>query len=105
MGKCNNKTKQKQNWRNEKSMGKLRNLLGCTAWKVSKYGVFSGLYFPVCELNTEIYSVNLRIQSENRKIRTRKNSVFGHSVRIVDYDHVKRRIQLADNTMEAMNKT
>ena len=31
------------------------------AWKVSKYGVFSGPYFPVFELNTGIYSVNLRI--------------------------------------------
>ena len=38
-----------------------------TAWKVSKYGVISGLYFPVFGLNTEIY---LRIQSEYRKIRT-----------------------------------
>ena len=47
-------------------------------WKVSKYWVFSGLYFPVFRLNTEIYSVNLRIQSKCRKIRTRKNSVFGH---------------------------
>ena len=28
-----------------------------TAWKVSKYGVFSGPYFPVFGLNTEIYSV------------------------------------------------
>ena len=45
---------------------------------MSKYGVFSGPYFPVLGLNTEIYSVNLRIQSEYRKIRTRKNSVFGH---------------------------
>ena len=49
-----------------------------TAWKVSKYGVFSGHYFPVLELNTEIYGVYLRIQSEYRKIRTRKNSVFEH---------------------------
>ena len=47
-----------------------------TAWKVSKYRVFSGPYFPVFGLNTEIYS-NLRIQSEYRKIRIRKNSVFG----------------------------
>ena len=53
-------------------------LLTYTAWKVPKYGVFSGLYFPVFSLNTEIYGVNLRIQSECRKIRTRKNSVFGH---------------------------
>ena len=37
---------------------------------------FSGPYFPVFGLNTEIYEVNLRIQSEDRKIPTRKNSVF-----------------------------
>ena len=49
-----------------------------TAWKVSKYRVFFFLYFPVFRLNTEIYSVNLRIQSECRKIRIRKDSVFGH---------------------------
>ena len=39
--------------------------------------VFSGPYFPVFGLNTKIYSVNLCIQSAYRKIRTRKNSVFG----------------------------
>ena len=34
-----------------------------TVWKVSKYGVISGPYFPVFGLNTEIYSVNsVRIQ-------------------------------------------
>ena len=49
-----------------------------TAWKVFKYGVFSGPYFSVFGLNTEIYRVNLRIQFKYRKIRTRKNSVFGH---------------------------
>ena len=49
-----------------------------TAWKVSKYGVITGPYFLVFGLNTEIYRVNLRIQSGYRKIRTRKNSVFGH---------------------------
>ena len=48
-----------------------------TAWKVSKYGVFSGPYFPVFGLDTEIYVVN-RIQSECWKIRTRKNSSSGH---------------------------
>ena len=31
------------------------------ARKVSKYGVFSGPYFPVFGLNTGIYFVNLRI--------------------------------------------
>ena len=29
-----------------------------TAWKASKYGVFSGPYFPAFRLNTEIYGVN-----------------------------------------------
>ena len=49
-----------------------------TARKESKYGVFSGPYFPVFGLNTEIYGLNLRIQSKYRKIRNRKNSVFRH---------------------------
>ena len=40
---------------------------------------FSGPYFPGLGLNTEIYFVNLCIQSEYRKIRTWKNSVFGLS--------------------------
>ena len=35
-----------------------------TARKMSKYGVFSGPSFPVFGLNTEFYSVNLRIQSK-----------------------------------------
>ena len=38
----------------------------CTARKVPKYGALYGPYFPVF------------IQSECRKIRTRKNFVFGH---------------------------
>ena len=45
---------------------------------MSKYGVFSVPYFPKFGLNTERYSVSLRIQFEVEKIRTRKNSVFGH---------------------------
>ena len=49
-----------------------------TAWKLYKYGVFSGPYFTVFWLNTEIYRLNLRIQSKYGKIQTRKNSVFGH---------------------------
>ena len=49
-----------------------------TALNVSKYGVISGPYFPLFGLNTEIYEVNLCIQSEYRKIRIRNNSVFGH---------------------------
>ena len=35
-------------------------------------------YFPVVILNTEIYSVNLCIQSKHRKIRTKKISIFAH---------------------------
>ena len=45
--------------------------------KVSKYGVFSGPYFPAFGPNTKRYGVSLRIQSEYGKIRTRKNAVFG----------------------------
>ena len=63
-------------WRTPFSKEHLRWLL--TAWKVSKFGVFSGPYFPVFGLNAEIYFVNLRIQSKYGKIRTRKNSVFEH---------------------------
>ena len=51
--------------------------------EVSKYGVFSGPYFPVFGLNTDIYKENFRIQSECRKIRTRNNSVFGYFSRSV----------------------
>ena len=40
------------------------------AWKASKYGVISGPYFPVFAMNTEMYPVNLCIQSEYRKIRS-----------------------------------
>ena len=54
-----------------------------TAWKVSKYGVFSGPYFPAFGLNAEKYGVSLRIQSECGKIQARKNSVFEHFSRYV----------------------
>ena len=36
-----------------------------TAWKVSKYGVISGLSFPVFGLNKEIYKVNLKFDNWN----------------------------------------
>ena len=49
--------------------------------------VFSSPYFPVFGLNTEMYVVNIRIQSEYREIRTRKNSVFGHFSRSVYFRH------------------
>ena len=44
---------------------------------------YYGPYFSVLGLNVKIYGVNLRIQSEYRKIRTRNNSVFGHFPRSV----------------------
>ena len=49
-----------------------------TAWKVSRYGVFSGPYFLAFGLNTERYGVSLCIQSDWGKIQTRRTSVFGH---------------------------
>ena len=49
-----------------------------TAWKVSKYGVFSGPYFPAFELNTERYSslripysVRMRENTDQKKLRIR----------------------------------
>ena len=40
-------------------------LNGCNAWKVSKYGNFSGPYFPAFWLNTERHSVSF--QTSKRK--------------------------------------
>ena len=48
-----------------------------TAWKVFKYGVFSGPHFLLFRQVTEIYWVNLHIQSILRKLQ-RKNSLFWH---------------------------
>ena len=54
-------------------------IVNFSAWKVSVFGVFlvriwsvSGPYFYAFELTMEIYSVNLRIQSECGKTRTKK---------------------------------
>ena len=54
---------------------------------MSKYGDFSGPYFPVFGLNTETYSANLHIHSEYRKIRTRKIPYLDtfHAVHLVCY--------------------
>ena len=46
---------------------------------------FSGLYFPVFGMKTEIYGVNLRFQSEYKKTRIRKNFIFGHFSRSDGY--------------------
>ena len=40
-----------------------------TAWKVSKYGVFSGPHFPTFGLNTERYSVQMRENTDQKKLR------------------------------------
>ena len=58
-------------WHREQSKTHEKNI-NITAWKVSKYGVFSGPYLPVSGLNTEIYGVDLRIQSETGKYRPEK---------------------------------
>ena len=60
-----------------------------TTWKVSKYRIISGPYFPTFGLNTERYSVCLRIQSECGKIRTRNNSVFRQFSRSEGYSFLE----------------
>ena len=45
---------------------------------VQIWSIFWPVFFLEFGLNTEIYSVNLRIRSECGEIRTRKNSVFRH---------------------------
>ena len=39
---------------------------------------FSGPYFSILGLNMEIYEVNLHVQFENGKLRTRKNFILEH---------------------------
>ena len=55
-----------------------------TASKLSKYGLFSGPYFPAFGLNTERYSVSLRIQSECGKMRTEKLRIWTLSTQCSD---------------------
>ena len=52
-----------------------------TAYKVSKYDVSSGPYFPVFELNTQIYEN--KFSSNTGKNEPEKNSLFGHFSRSV----------------------
>ena len=47
---------------------------GYTAWKVSKYRILSGPYFPVLGLNTGKYGPEKTLYLDT----FRKNSVFGH---------------------------
>ena len=58
---------------------------------MSKYGVFSGPYFPAFGLNTERYEVSLRIQSACGKIRTRKTPYLDtfHTVSGLKCVHVR----------------
>ena len=46
--------------------------------KCPNMGSFFDPYFPAFRINTMIYSINLRIQFEYRKIRIRINSIFEH---------------------------
>ena len=69
-----------------------------TAWKVWKYEVFSGPNFPVFGVNTEIYGVSLCFQSKCRKLRIRKNSVFGRFLRSATLCH------LSNDQRERMEK-
>ena len=55
-----------------------------TMWKVSKYGNFSGPYFPAFGLNTERYFVSLHIQSKFKKIRTRKTPYLDTIHAVID---------------------
>ena len=50
----------------------------CTAWKMSKYGVFFWSLFSCIRTEYGNDSINLRIQSKHKKLQTRKNSGFGH---------------------------
>ena len=52
---------------------------------------------PAFRLNTESYSVSLRIQSECGKIRTRKNSVFGHFSRSERFSKISLFLQKETN--------
>ena len=45
--------------------------------KIVQIRSFSGPYLLAFGLNTEIYGVNFRVQSEYGKIQTRESPVFG----------------------------
>ena len=51
----------------------LTKMWGYLTPKVSKYRGFTDLYFPIIGLDTEIYRVNLRIQSEYKKYGPEKS--------------------------------
>ena len=59
--------------------GKNRNLvcISGTAWKVSKYGVTSGLYFPVLGLNTRNYGPEITPYLDNFHAVQQADNIFG----------------------------
>ena len=61
-----------------------------STWKVSKYGVFPGPYFPVFALITGIYSVNLPISANIRKYGPEKTPylVTFHAVIITPIENI-----------------
>ena len=50
---------------------------------------FSGPYFPAFGLNTEIYGVNLRVQSKCGKMRVRKTRNMGTFHKVVTYHQMR----------------
>ena len=74
-----------------------------TAWKVSKYGVISGPYFPVFGLNTEIYGVKpptiyfkannpiyksrLSKHSSNGKMFKESTQIYQKALKNSEYNH------------------
>ena len=66
---------------------------------MSKYGVFSGPYFPVFRLNTEICPVNLHFQPEYRKFHARKSLLFNDQ-----HVWIKKEGGLFDVTMGAFDE-
>ena len=60
-----------------------------TEWFLVRIFLYS---YWIRRFTSQIYEVNLRIQSEYRKIRTRNNSVFGHfpcSVHFIQSHHLR----------------
>ena len=65
---------------------------------------YSGPYFPAFQLNAEIHYVNLHIQSEGGKIRTRKtpNTDTFHPVLVIA-EHSKHKI-FSENSVTVLRK-
>ena len=58
-----------------------------SVWKVPKYWIFPGLYFPIFRLNTEIYTVICVFSPNTGKYRPEKNLYLDtfHAVRVTLY--------------------